>query len=404
MKKTTRPAQTYHWQGIDKNGHYQQGLISAETTFLAKTKLQSRGCSRVKVQSIHLNQRFHSAIPREIFNQWYSQLADLLEAGIPLLQALKTLAENMRHRHLKIITHQLYMKVAQGASFAEALKAYPKHFTSLARTMVLVGEETGQLGQLLKNFATYQQAEHARARQFKKALLYPFIVLIAAVLATILMLVFVVPKFTRMFENLDATLPMITQWVIKISLWLQTHGMSIFISFGLITLLGGLLVKKWRKARWLFSYAFLKLPLIGRLQILQFYANTCTILGFSLTAGIPLLKALEMNAQQIKCLPLQNAWVTLINRVQKGCLLSVAFTHFPYSQSFLKQMVQIGEQTGSLHSMFSQAGHYFQSNLKNLSEKLTALIEPLMITLLGLIVGGLILAMYLPIFQLGQAV
>jgi type IV pilus assembly protein PilC len=332
------------------------------------------------------------------------QLATMMKAGVPLIQAFDIVADGLENPSLRELVIDIKNEVAAGNNFAGALKKHPKHFDDLFCNLVDSGEKSGALETMLDRVATYMEKTEALKKKVKKAMSYPVSVLVVSFIVTTILLVKVVPTFESMFQGFGAELPAFTQFVIGISEWMQEYWFIVILS-----IVGAVYAFKQASQR---SEAFrdgvdrsvLKLPIVGQIIEKSSIARFARVLSTTFSAGVPLVDALDSVAGATGNVLYRNAVYKVRDDVASGTQLQFSMRSTGVFPSMAIQMVSIGEESGSLDTMLDKVAQHFEDEVDNLVDNMTSLMEPIIMSVLGVLVGGLIIAMYLPIFQMGQVV
>jgi type IV pilus assembly protein PilC len=332
------------------------------------------------------------------------QLATMLSAGLPLLQSLELLAQGSDHKRLRSLILALAAQVNGGTSLASSLRKHPQVFDGLYCDLVDAGEQSGSLDASYQRIADYREKAQALQAKINKALVYPAAVIAVAVAVSALLLIYVVPQFATLFADFEAELPALTQFVIDLAARLEAN---------FVQLLGALL-----GALWLFKRAYakhpalrdridsmaLQLPIIGTILRQAAVARFARTLATTSAAGVALMKALECAAAATANARYRNAVLSMRDSVNSGMPIHVAMQNSGLFPTMAIQLVFIGEQAGSLEAMLTKVAAAYEQQVDNLVDHLTALLEPMIMVVIGVLVGGLIVAMYLPIFSLGKVV
>ena len=381
------------------------GELSAHNPDLIRAHLRRRGISVCKI-------RRHNAItayPGKSINAlditlFTRQLATLIKAGIPLLQALEVIANGFEQAAMRQLVVDLKHDINAGSTLAAALRKKPAHFDDLYCNLVEAGEHAGALDVLLQRLATYKEKAQTLKKKIKKAMTYPGAVLLVALGVCAILLIKVVPQFQGIFRSFDAQLPVFTLWVIGLSDLLQGYGLWLLFFPGIA--LAGLRHRykhcttlRQRLDRWL-----LKLPLVGNLLHMSVMARFARTLSTTLAAGVPLLDALNAVASATGNSLYKEAVLRLRQQVATGSQIHVAMSAVGVFPGMAIQMTAIGEESGTLDDMLDHVAAYYESEVDTLVDNLTTLMEPIIMVVLGVMVGGLVIAMYLPIFNLGRVI
>ncbi len=395
-----RQLPAFAWQGLDAQGRLAQGRLNAADAGLARAQLRRQGLQQVQLQRLWWS-RTPQVRPRDLALMT-RQLAALLQAGVPLLQSLQMLSRSLTSATLAEVVSQIQAEVAAGTALHEALAHHPAHFSGLYCSMVQAGESAGILDSLMERLAhTLEKNEGLRSR-VRSALVYPAAVLGVALGVLVLILVFVVPVFEDVFKSFGAELPWATQVVVHLS-----EGLSASWPLVILVLLVGIwgwqrpqaaqaqIKKTWD--RWL-----LKWPLFGALIATAVLARWAQTLSALLSAGVPLAEALGPVAQACDHAVYERATLQLQRQVAQGVHLSEAMAQSGRFTPMIVQLCATGEETGSLDSLLARAGGLMETELDDQVNGLSSLLEPLIIVVLGGFIGCILVAMYLPIFRLGQ--
>ena len=404
---TTQAVKTsvYRWEGIDLKGAQISGQITADCHAMIRVQLRRQGITVRKIRRHAMSKPFAakavSALEITLFTR---QLATLISAGIPLLQALEVIANGFEQRPMRQHTVELKQDIAAGLSLAAALGKKPALFDPLFCSLVAAGEQAGALDVLLQRVATYKEKTAALKKKIKKAMTYPVAVLLVALVVSSILLIEVVPQFQGIFRSFDAQLPAFTLAVLALSQALQAHGLWLLGSFGVTLAALHYRYKHSDEVRQQVDRWLLKLPVIGNLLHLSAMARFARTLATTLTAGVPLLESLDSVASATGNGLYQEAVLRLKQHVATGCKVHVAMAHTGVFPGMAIQMTAIGEESGTLDSMLDHVAAYYESEVDTLVDNLTTLLEPIIMVVLGVMVGGLVIAMYLPIFNLGRVI
>lgn len=393
---------SFTWRGIDKHGHKVSGQQTAASKQALLMQLTQQ---RIRVLSMQRHIRWHShrLKPREI-TTFARQLATLLHAGIALLQSLEVISRGQPNSATHAVAVQIKSHIEAGHALHQALRQ--QHvFDALFCNLVQVGEMTGALAPLLERITTHREKSEALHRALRSAMTYPLAVMLVAGGVSGLMLAFVVPAFESVFASFGAELPRITRCLIAMSGAFQTYGWAWLLGL----LVGTLACQRWlfQQARWQQGWhrVLLHLPLAGRLVRHACMARWSRTLATLLNAGIPLAEGLVAVAHVAGNLHYAVATQQVHLQLMQGQSLASALTeHSHLFQPMLIQMCDIGEASGTLDHMLDKAADHYETSVSHAVAQLSVLVEPLMMVVLGLVIGGMVLALYLPIFQMGQAI
>jgi type IV pilus assembly protein PilC len=394
----------FAWQGRDAQGRKQQGRLKAPSAGLARAQLRRQGVQQVRLQRLWWD-RLPSVRPNEL-SLMTRQLAALLRAGVPLLQSLDMLSRSLPSLALTEVMQQVHNDVASGTALHNALAKHPAQFSGLYISMVQAGESAGILDTMIERLAHTLEKNEALRSRVRSALMYPMAVLGVAMAVLVLILVLVVPVFEDVFKSFGAELPWPTQMVVALSEGLSSSG-----PLALVLVLAGLWwwlsaqqkttpstarIRLWRD-RWL-----LKLPVFGALLETAVVARWAQTLSALLAAGVPLTEALEPVAQACDQAVYGRLTLQLQRQVAQGSRLSEGMAQSGRFAPMIVQLCATGEETGSMDHLLARAGALMETELDDRVNGLSSLLEPLIIVVLGGLIGGILVAMYLPIFRLGQ--
>ncbi|MDD0974264.1 type II secretion system F family protein [Pseudomonas fontis] len=401
----TTKTRTYTWQGIDRTGARVSGHNQGHSPALIKNLLRQRGIRPTQVRTQHnFSLKLPATLSSKDLTQFSRQLATLFQAGIPLLQGFDIIAEGCNNPALQTLVNALKTDINAGNSLADALRKHPRHFDALYCNLIAVGELTGRLDTLLDELATYQEKREALRARMKKAMIYPMLVLMVGFGVAALLLLKVVPQFESLFAGFGAQLPAFTQAVIHLADWLGNH-LLLMLGMTVGTVLAARQAYQKRPAfrLWALQHA-MQLPILGALLQHAAMARFARTLSTAFAAGVPLLEALGPVASASGNALYEQAIQRLRQALASGSSLSAAMRANPLFPPLSVQMCGIGETSGTLDDMLKRiAGHHEQA-IDHLLDKLASLLEPLIVLILGLMVGSLVIAMYLPIFKLGDVI
>lgn len=397
---------TYVYKGVDKKGNKIQGEINGGSPTIVKTLLAKQGISvrSVSKKAKPLFGASGKAIKPADIAVFSRQMATMMKAGVPLVQAFDIVADGLENPNLRKLVLQLRDSVASGSGFANSLKAHPKYFDDLFCNLVEAGEQSGALETMLDRIATYKEKTEALKAKIKKALTYPIAVIVVAIVVTGILLVKVVPQFAETFSSFGAELPAFTLFVLNLSELAQAYWFYILI--GMVSFFFGFKEATRRSASFAYlvdKYA-LKLPIIGQIIYLSVMARFARTLATTFAAGVPLIDALTSVAGAAGNRIYSDAIIKVRDDVSTGIQLNTALKAKAIFPTLLIQMAAIGEESGALDSMLDKVAVYYEDAVDNMVDSLTSLLEPMIMSVLGVLVGGLMIAMYLPIFQIGQVV
>ena len=400
----TEAVQTmYLWQGTDKQGNKTKGEIQGSSQALVKAQLRKQGVSPTKVKRKAkdlFGPRKQKIKPSDIAI-FTRQLATMMKSGIPLVQSFEIVGESLENPSMRELVGQIRDDVAAGNNFADCIRKHPRHFDDLFCNLVDAGEQSGALETMLDRLATYKEKSEALKAKIKKAMNYPIAVVCVALVVTGILLVKVVPQFATTFSSFGAELPAFTQFVLGLSDLAIAHWWKVLIAVGV----GGYAFKEAKHRSQTFADMVdrisLKLPIVGPILNSSCYARFTRTLSTTFSAGVPLVDALESVAGATGNIVYSTTTRKIRDDVTTGQQLNFAIKNTTLFPVMITQMVGIGEESGALDGMLDKCAVYYEAEVDNAVDGLTALMEPMIMAVLGVLVGGLMIAMYLPIFQLG---
>ena len=394
----------FSWSGMDKKGNKVSGksLAPDESALRADLRRQGIAVNRIKKQS----QAFKAGgkVKAEDIAVFSRQLATMLAAGIPLVQAFEIVGNGNDKPAMQKLILDIKADVEGGTSLHEALAKHPLHFDDLYVNLVEAGEQAGALETLLDKIATYKEKTEALKKKVKKALFYPAAVMVVAIVVTVILLIFVIPQFESLFKGFGADLPAFTQFVINMSRGMQDNWMYMF---GVTAGAGYAFVyfhKRSKAMREFLDRAMLKVPIIGPIMYKSAIARFSRTLSTMFAAGVPLVEALESVAGACGNIVFENAVLKMRDEVATGQRLQRAMENTGLFPNMVIQMIAVGEEAGALDAMSGKVATFYEAEVDNAVDSMSSLLEPLIMAILGVLVGGLVIAMYLPLFKLGAVV
>jgi len=404
-KSSTAEKIEFLYEGTNRGGAKVKGEIFAISDTLAKNELRRQGINPLKVKK-KPKPLFGGAAkitPADIAI-FARQIATMMQAGVPLVQSFEIIGEGNEKQSMQKLIFSIKNDVEGGVSLAEALSKHPLYFDALFVNLVNAGEQSGALETMLDKLATYKEKTEALKAKVKKALFYPVAVLIVAFIVTVILLVFVVPQFEELFSSFGADLPALTKFVIALSEFMQSWWWA--IAGGIAGSVYALLRAKKTspKMQEAFDRIALKAPVLGEIATKSAIARFSRTLETMSAAGVPLVEAMDSVAGATGNIIYENASHKIKDEVSQGTQLQTSMRNTGLFPSMAIQMVSIGEEAGSLDAMLAKVADFYETEVDNAVDALTSLLEPLIMAVLGVLVGGLIVAMYLPIFKLGSVV
>ena len=394
----------FTWEGTDRAGKKVKGKVVAASEAAVRTELRRQGVvpSRVRKQSTLFKAKGKvTAADIAIFSR---QLATMMTAGIPLVQAFDIVGAGHDNPAMQKLILDIKQDVEGGTSLANALGKHPLHFDDLFVNLVAAGEQAGALETLLDKIASYKEKTEAIKKKVKKALFYPAAVVVVAFVVTAILMIFVIPEFENLFQGFGADLPAFTRLVIDISNFVRSQGIILAIIIG-GGIFGFLHVKKRsRKLQHFLDRVVLKVPIIGPILNKSAIARYARTLSTTFAAGVPLVEALDSVAGATGNIVYETAVLRMRDEVATGQRLQRAMENTDLFPNMVNQMIAVGEESGSLDEMSGKVADFYEEEVDNAVDSMSSLLEPLIMAVLGVLVGGLVIAMYLPIFKMGAVV
>jgi type IV pilus assembly protein PilC len=392
----------FQWEGRDKNGRVVKGEMRAGGESVVAAAMRCRGVmvSKIKKQSFSRGRK----ITNKDLALFTRQLSTMLRAGVPLMQSFDIVGRGHANPSMARLMNDIRMDIETGTSLNQAFRKYPIYFDALFCNLVAAGEQAGILETLLDRLAMYQEKTIALKGKIKKALFYPVSIIMVAILVTAVIMIFVIPSFKSVFTNFGADLPAPTLLVIAMSDFFVKYW---YIVFGL--LFGGIyfLVQAWKrspKVQAIVDRSLLKLPVLGEMLQKASIARWSRTLATTFAAGVPLVEALDSVGPASGNYVYKEATKSVQTEVNVGTSLAQAMQNTGVFPTMAVQMTQIGEESGSLDSMLSKVADYYEREVDETVDALASLMEPMIMVILGTVIGGIVIAIYLPIFKLGQVV
>ncbi|WP_022974778.1 type II secretion system F family protein [Nevskia ramosa] len=396
---------TFAWEGRDRKGTMVKGESDGPSEAHIKLQLRKQGINpiRVRKKSALFGKR-KKPIKGQDIAVFSRQLATMMSAGVPLVQSLEIVGRGHANPSMGEMVLGIKGTIEGGATLAESLAKYPRHFDDLFVNLVDAGERSGALETLLDKIATYKEKTESLKKKVKKAMTYPAAVIVVAVIVTTILLYFVVPQFAALFKGFGADLPALTQMVVSMSEFIQADWWVV-----LLIILGtffGLREAHIRspKVRRFTDRLLLKLPVVGDILYKSAVARYARTLSTMFAAGVPLVEAMDSVAKAAGNIVFTEAIMQMRDQVSTGQQLQLTMQQTGLFPAMAVQMVAIGEESGSLDHMCAKLADFYEEEVDALVDNLTALLEPMIMVVLGVLVGGLVVAMYLPIFKIGAAI
>jgi type IV pilus assembly protein PilC len=400
--KETNKLYNFVWEGRDRTGKIVKGEVKAGGEAVVTATLRRQGINVVKVK----RQRLGSGrkVTEKDVTFFTRQLATMLKAGVPLLQAFDIVGKGHNNPNVTRLLMDVKTDVETGNNLASAFRKFPLFFDNLFCNLVAAGEQAGILDTLLDRLATYKEKTLAVKAKIKSAMFYPTAIVVVAFIVTAVIMIFVVPAFKELFTSFGADLPMPTLVVMAMSDFFVQYWWAIFGSIG-----GGLWFffytwKRSRKMQQVMDRLMLRIPVFGPVMEKGILARWARTLSTMFAAGVPLVESLDSVGGASGNVVFEEATKKIREEVSTGSGLTISMQNSGVFPSMVLQMVAIGEESGSLDSMLSKVADFYEEEVDNAVKALSSLMEPIIMAFLGVVIGGLVVAMYLPIFKMGQVV
>ncbi len=403
MATTAAAKEIYIWEGKDSKGQTVKGEMSSKSVDLIKAQLRRQGIKPTKVRKQKPMKGGGNNITPGDIAIFARQLTTMMGSGVPLVQAFEIVADGLDNKAMARVVTAIKADVEGGSSLTVALKAHPKQFDDLFCNLVAAGEQSGTLEKLLNEVATYKEKTEALKAKIKKALFYPIAVLIVAFIVTAILLVFVVPQFETLFEGVGSDLPAFTRMVVNLSEFMQAWWYVIFGGIGAAIFALAKIHGSSQKFRDGTDKLILKMPIIGEIMHKAATSKFARTLATMSSAGVPLVEAMDSVAGAAGNAVYRDAILKMRDDAATGQRLTASMRQTALFSNMCVQMVAIGEESGALDDMLSKVADYYEEEVDNSVDALTSLMEPMIMAFLGIVVGGLVVAMYLPIFKMGDA-
>jgi len=401
----TKKETQFLWEGKDKRGNKVRGksLATNEMALRADLRRQGVAATRVKTQGKSLFGGGGS-VSNEDIAVFSRQLATMMSAGIPMVQAFEIIGNGHEKPAMQKLVLDIKSNIEGGSTLHESLAKFPLHFDSLFVNLVEAGEQAGALESLLDKIATYKEKTEALKKKIKKALFYPIAVLCVAVIVSLILLIFVIPQFEALFKGFGADLPAFTQMVVNLSRFVQHQGWWCALLIGGAFWTFFYFLKRSRKMQLAMDRIMLKIPIIGPILTKSAIARFARTLSTMFAAGVPLVEAMGSVAGATGNIVYEEAVYRRKDEVATGQRLQRAMENTGLFPNMVIQMIAVGEESGALDTMSGKVAEFYEAEVDNAVDSMSSLLEPMIMAILGVLVGGMVIAMYLPIFKLGSVV
>ncbi|CAM2778333.1 type II secretion system F family protein [Moritella viscosa] len=401
---TVKKRYPYNWQGVNRKGKKVSGEMQAESISNLKVELRRQGINVLKAnrKSTGLFSKATAKIKPMDIALISRQISTMLSAGVPLVQSLEIIARSNDSPAMRALIGEVAAEVATGTPLSDALRKHPLYFDDLYCDLISAGEQSGSLDSIYDRIATYKEKAEALKSKIKKALFYPIMVVAVATVVTLVLLLYVIPQFKEIFAGFGAELPPFTLFVLSISdfvsqFWYLVIGILFGLPFAYLKA-----NKRSIKVKHITERTILKIPAIGPIMHKGAMARFARTLSTTFAAGIPLVDSLTSAAGASGNIVYKNAVMNMRNEVIAGLQMHIAMRSTNLFPDMVTQMVMIGEESGSLDDMLAKVAHIYEQQVDDAVDGLTSLIEPMIMVVLGVVIGGLVIAMYLPIFEMGS--
>lgn len=405
-KATARRMDVFQWEGTDTKGNRVKGESRGASPALVKAELRRQGVNplKVKKKAVSLFGKRKKKITARDIAIFSRQLATMMASGVPLVQSFEIIGRGHDNPSIQELLMAVKNDIEGGNSLADSLRKHPLYFDSLYCNLVHAGEQAGILETLLNKIAMYKEKIEKIKGKIKKAMFYPAAVVIAAFIVTAILMIFVVPQFQSVFQSFGGDLPALTLMVIELSEFFQSYWWAMI--FGIGGAVYAILQVKKRSPKFneILDRLSLKLPILGDIVNKATIARYARTLATMFAAGVPLVEALQTVAGACGNIVYSRGIIKMRDDVATGISLQLAMKQTNLFPHMVVQMVAIGEEAGSLDAMLAKVADFYEEEVDNLVDGLSSLLEPIIMAVLGVLIGGLVLAMYLPIFKMGQVV
>ncbi len=409
MAEKAKKQDIFTWQGTDKKGAKKQGEMPGKNASMVKAELRKQGINAQKVKKKAKplfgggGAKGKSITPKDIAI-FARQMAVMMSSGVPLVQSFEIMGKGAENPNMRNLIFTIKNDIEGGTTMADAFRRHPKYFDDLTCNLIHAGEQAGILESLLDKIATYKEKTEALKSKIKKALFYPTAVIVVAFIITAILLIFVIPQFEALFAGFGADLPALTKFVVTLSKIFQEQW---YVIFGGIAAAGYAFAQAKQRSK-AFREALermsLSAPVVGPLMHKAAVARFARTLSTMFAAGVPLVDAMESVGGAVGNVVYRTAVLQMRDDISTGTSISVSMEQVDTFPNMVVQMTSIGEEAGSLDTMLGKVADFYEQEVDDAVDGLTSLLEPLIMAFLGVVVGGLVLAMYLPIFKMGEAV
>ena len=405
MAEAKAKSEVFEWEGKDQRGQKVKGQTQGPNAEWVKAQLRRKGTVPIKVRKKRASRQSKGKkIDTSDIAVFSRQLSTMLSSGVPLVQAFEIISQGADKQQMRELVAAIKNDIESGTNLNQALAKHPKYFDDLFCNLVAAGEQSGTLETLLDKIATYKEKTEALKSKVRKATYYPAAILIVGFIVTAILLIFVIPEFENLFDTMGGDLPAFTRMVVELSEFFQAYW---YLIFGAIIAAGVAAFKAHQRSKRFADFVdrlTLKLPVFGDIANKAAVARFARTLSTMSAAGVPLVEALDSVAATSGNVVYKDAILRMRDDTMTGTQLNVSMESQQLFPNMVTQMTAIGEESGSMDGMLAKVADFYEAEVDNLVDGLTSLMEPMIIAVLGVVVGGLVIAMYLPIFQMGQAI
>ena len=405
-KKAVEKAYVFTWEGTDRKGNRVKGETRTANASMAKAELRRQGITPIKVRkkATALFSNRKKKITSKDIAVFSRQLATMMAAGVPMVQALEIVGRGHSNPAMQDMILEIKNDIEGGGTLTDALRKHPIYFDDLFCNLVQAGEQAGVLETLLDKIATYKEKTESIKGKIKKALFYPTAVIAIAIIITAVIMIFVVPQFKSLFSGFGADLPAFTLVVINISDFVATWWWALLLGTIAFIVIAANIWKRSPRFREVLDTLLLRVPVIGNIMHKAALARFCRTTATMFAAGVPLVEALQSVAGATGSAVYEKAVLAMRDDVATGQSLQLTMRQQGLFPHMVIQMVAIGEESGALDEMLGKVADFYEEEVDNAVDALSSLLEPLIMVILGTLIGGLVIALYLPIFHLGSVV
>jgi type IV pilus assembly protein PilC len=392
------------WEGKDKRGHKVRGKALAANEQALRADLRKQGVAPTRVKTQGSGLRGGGKPQPQDIAVFARQLATMMSAGIPMVQAFEIIGNGHEKPSMQKLVLDIKSNIEGGSTLHESLAKHPLYFDDLFVNLVEAGEHAGALETLLDKIATYKEKTEALKKKIKKALFYPIAVLVVAIIVSVILLIFVIPQFESLFKGFGADLPAFTQMVVNMSKFMQHQGWIVGVVVGGAIYGFMYFHRRSRNMRRFLDRMALKFPIIGPILVKSAIARFARTLSTMFAAGVPLVEAMQSVAGATGNIVYEEGTMRMKDEVATGQRLQRAMENTGLFPNMVVQMIAVGEESGSLDTMSAKVAEFYEAEVDNAVDSMASLMEPMIMAVLGVLVGGMVIAMYLPIFKLGSAI